>query len=141
MQRSHDDGEPAGTAGAPILEAIHGSGYSDVVVVVTRWFGGTLLGSGGLVRAYGTAAKNALANATAVQRKLVTVLTVHVGHDIAGPLAAQLHANRTLIATEYTDVARFTVAAQDPAEVRATIFAVTSGAADICDAGHQWMDV
>nr|WP_255669110.1 YigZ family protein [Aeromicrobium duanguangcaii] len=55
LRRSNDDGEPSGTAGRPILEVISGREVSDVVVVVTRWFGGTLLGAGGLVRAYGDA--------------------------------------------------------------------------------------
>ena len=53
--RSSDDGEPAGTAGRPILAAIDGQGYDRVAVVVTRWFGGIKLGAGGLVRAYGGA--------------------------------------------------------------------------------------
>jgi uncharacterized YigZ family protein len=57
----HDDGEPAGTAGRPILAVLQGSGLGDGVVVVTRYFGGTKLGTGGLVRAYGDAAKAALA--------------------------------------------------------------------------------
>ncbi|WP_368561945.1 YigZ family protein [Pseudoxanthomonas sp. UTMC 1351] len=58
--RSSDDGEPAGTAGRPILAAIEGQGYDQVVVVVTRWFGGIKLGAGGLVRAYGGAAAECL---------------------------------------------------------------------------------
>lgn len=56
-----DDGEPAGSAGLPILRAIEGSGLSDVAVVVVRWFGGVKLGTGGLARAYGGAAARALA--------------------------------------------------------------------------------
>jgi uncharacterized YigZ family protein len=55
-----DDGEPSGSAGLPILKAIEGSGLSDVVVVVVRWFGGVKLGTGGLVRAYGGVAARAL---------------------------------------------------------------------------------
>ncbi len=51
--RFNDDGEPSGTAGKPILQAIDGLELDNVVVLVTRWFGGTLLGSGGLIRAYG----------------------------------------------------------------------------------------
>ena len=52
ITRCSDDGEPGGTAGKPILEVISGSGIHNIVVVVTRYFGGTLLGTGGLVRAY-----------------------------------------------------------------------------------------
>jgi uncharacterized YigZ family protein len=58
--RSSDDGEPAGTAGRPILAAIDGSGLDGVAVVVTRWYGGIKLGAGGLVRAYGGAAAECL---------------------------------------------------------------------------------
>lgn len=58
--RSSDDGEPAGTAGRPILAAIDGQGYDRVVAVVTRWFGGIKLGAGGLVRAYGGVAAECL---------------------------------------------------------------------------------
>ena len=58
--RSSDDGEPAGTAGRPILAAIHGQEFDRVMVVVTRWYGGIKLGAGGLVRAYGGAAAECL---------------------------------------------------------------------------------
>lgn len=60
LSRSSDDGEPGGTAGRPILAAIDGQACDGVVVVVTRWFGGILLGSGGLMRAYGGTAANCL---------------------------------------------------------------------------------
>ena len=58
--RSSDDGEPSGTAGKPIMEALVGSGIRNCLIVVTRYFGGTLLGTGGLVRAYSQAAKAAI---------------------------------------------------------------------------------
>lgn len=61
--RSYDDGEPAGTAGRPILAAIDGQGFDRVVVVVVRWFGGVKLGAGGLVRAYGGTAAECLRTA------------------------------------------------------------------------------
>jgi len=60
LYRSSDDGEPAGTAGRPILMAIDGQGYDRVVAVVTRWYGGINLGAGGLVRAYGGCAAECL---------------------------------------------------------------------------------
>ena len=59
-----DDGEPPGTAGRPVLEVLKGSGLTNVLLTVTRWFGGTKLGTGGLVKAYGDAAKGVLENAT-----------------------------------------------------------------------------
>ncbi|MEJ8307524.1 IMPACT family protein [Agrobacterium larrymoorei] len=61
--RFNDDGEPSGTAGKPILQAIDGNKLDNIAVVVTRWFGGILLGSGGLVRAYGGTAASCLRNA------------------------------------------------------------------------------
>lgn len=67
-----DDGEPGGTAGKPMLDVLLGSGITNIVVVVTRYFGGTLLGTGGLVRAYSDAAKEAVENSTTytVERKI-----------------------------------------------------------------------
>jgi putative IMPACT (imprinted ancient) family translation regulator len=70
VSRSNDAGEPSGSAGAPILAAIDGAGVVDAVVVVTRWYGGTKLGVGGLVRAYGEAAALAL---EAAPRRVGTV--------------------------------------------------------------------
>ena len=60
IQRFSDDGEPQGTAGKPILEALLTGNFHNVLIVVTRYFGGTLLGTGGLVRAYGMSAKAGL---------------------------------------------------------------------------------
>ena len=70
-ERYSDDGEPAKTAGTPVLETIGHAGVSDVIVVVTRYFGGILLGTGGLVRAYTAAASGALQNAELVSMRLV----------------------------------------------------------------------
>ena len=90
--RSSDDGEPAGTAGRPILAAIDGHGCDRVVVVVTRWYGGIKLGAGGLVRAYGGAAAECLRNAS--RRPLVTLceLQLSAGFDDIGAVHAALAA-------------------------------------------------
>ncbi|MEN1940913.1 YigZ family protein [Luteimonas sp. MJ246] len=86
--RSSDDGEPAGTAGRPILAAIDGQGLDGVVVVVTRWYGGIKLGAGGLVRAYGGTAAECLR--TAERREVVEMAEV----DVTCPFAdlAAVHA-------------------------------------------------
>lgn len=68
--RSSDDGEPGGTAGRPILQEIEARGLQNVCVVVVRWFGGTKLGTGGLARAYGGAARAALAAAPTLEIRL-----------------------------------------------------------------------
>lgn len=66
LERCSDDGEPSGTAGKPILEVIRGAQLQNVMLIVTRYFGGTLLGTGGLVRAYTSASKEAIASADVV---------------------------------------------------------------------------
>ena len=77
-ERYYDDGEPAKTAGTPVLETIGHAGVADVIVVVTRYFGGILLGTGGLVRAYTAAASGALQQAEIVSMRLVTDCAVTV---------------------------------------------------------------
>lgn len=74
LERQSDDGEPSGTAGKPTLDVLAGSGLVNVCVNVTRYFGGTLLGTGGLVRAYQTAAREAISQATISEfKRLVQV--------------------------------------------------------------------
>jgi len=80
--RMHDDGEPAGTGGRPILTAIDREGLTDLVVVVTRYFGGTKLGVGGLARAYGEAAGQALRDAGRETRYIMSELDVTFPHDV-----------------------------------------------------------
>ncbi|MFC3715205.1 IMPACT family protein [Luteimonas soli] len=90
--RSNDDGEPAGTAGRPILAAIDGQGMDRVVVVVTRWFGGVKLGAGGLVRAYGGAAAECLRRAERVALVEMHELALHAPFDDLGTVHAALAA-------------------------------------------------
>lgn len=72
LTRFSDDGEPSGTAGMPVLDVMRKSGFTDAVIVVTRYFGGTLLGTGGLVRAYSAAAKAAAEQAVIVTYEAYT---------------------------------------------------------------------
>ncbi len=78
--RIHDDGEPGNSAGRPILAAIDHDALTNVIVIVTRWFGGTKLGVGGLVRAYGDAAAAALAGAGTLTRYLTTEIAIRFPH-------------------------------------------------------------
>ena len=81
-ERYSDDGEPAKTAGTPALEVLQHSGLTDLIVVVTRYFGGVLLGTGGLVRAYTTATARALENAEVVTVRSVMELSVTVDYSL-----------------------------------------------------------
>ncbi|MEI3844426.1 MULTISPECIES: IMPACT family protein [unclassified Microbacterium] len=82
--RSTDDGEPSGTAGVPMMEVLRRRGLTDVVAIVTRYFGGVKLGAGGLVRAYSSAVSAALDEARLVHRRLLRQAVIEVPHADAG---------------------------------------------------------
>lgn len=84
IQRFSDDGEPQGTAGIPVLEVIKRMELEDIVVVVTRYFGGTLLGAAGLVRAYSKTASMGIEAAVPVKKKLCVQTRVFVEYVIFG---------------------------------------------------------
>lgn len=84
--KSSDDGEPSGTAGRPMLEVINGEGVTNLCVVVTRYFGGTLLGTGGLIRAYTDATKEGLANSEIVTLKQGKCYDIPVSYTDLGKL-------------------------------------------------------
>jgi uncharacterized YigZ family protein len=88
--RFSDDGEPGGTAGRPILQAIEGQGMDGVVVVVTRWYGGIKLGAGGLARAYGGTAAECLRQAERLPIVAMARLAVHVEFAELALLKARL---------------------------------------------------
>ena len=84
IQRASDDGEPAGTAGRPVLEGIKQAGLHNVAVVVTRYFGGILLGAGGLTRAYGRAASLAIGQAQLVRCLPAQLISLLFGYELIG---------------------------------------------------------
>lgn len=88
--RFSDDGEPGGTAGRPILSAIEGQEMDQILVVVTRYFGGIKLGTGGLVRAYGGTAAKCLNAAFKIRLRPRTTLQVHAPFEATGPVFALL---------------------------------------------------
>ena len=104
LTRCSDDGEPGGTAGKPILEVIQGSGIRNIVIVVTRYFGGTLLGTGGLVRAYTEAAKAGIENAVIIEKIPATRMKLFTEYTDLGKIQYILAQNQmTVENTEYTD--------------------------------------
>lgn len=90
VERCDDDGEPTGTAGPPLLHPLRASGLHDALVVVSRWFGGTKLGKGGLVQAYGACAQMAIAAAGSRERWRESAIEVEVGYDDLGTVEAVL---------------------------------------------------
>ncbi len=84
IQRCSDDGEPQGTAGKPILEVLKGEDVRNTLICVTRYFGGTLLGTGGLVRAYGKAAKEGLLNAGIIEKRRIQLIDVQMNYTLVG---------------------------------------------------------
>ena len=142
--RSNDDGEPSGTAGAPMLEVLRGRGLTDVVAVVTRWFGGTLLGTGGLIRAYGDAVSLALDEASLLRMELRAGLVIDVDHA-AGPRLE--HTLRGLPGVEIAAVdylpraVRLQVAAapESVAAVERAVAVLTSGAGAVTPGEPSWV--
>lgn len=116
--RYSDDGEPSGTAGKPVLDVIRKSGVDDTCVVVTRYFGGTLLGTGGLVHAYSLAAKLAIENAGVVRYEEYTEMAAEMSYSDYQRVIFELEkANAIIDATDFSDSVQMR-------------FAVKSGAAD-----------
>ncbi|MDE6388781.1 MAG: YigZ family protein [Lachnospiraceae bacterium] len=134
MMRFSDDGEPTGTAGRPILEVLTGSGIRNVVVIVTRYFGGTLLGTGGLVRAYTKAAQAGIAASDVRQMSYGYGLTIVTDYNGIGKIQ-YLIGQRGILAEE-TDYAeqvtvRITVPYEDKDAVIKEITEATAGRAGI----------
>ncbi|MDU0348834.1 YigZ family protein [Actinomyces sp. MRS3W] len=135
IERSSDDGEPSGTAGGPMLDVLRGTGLTNTTVVVTRYFGGTLLGTGGLARAYTQAATQALEAAARVRLATRYLWKVRVAVADAGRLEGQLRGRAPEIAVEETNwtathaVLTLSTGSADPTGLTEQLAALTAGAA------------
>ena len=130
LMRCSDDGEPSGTAGRPMLDVLAGAQLCNIVVVVTRYFGGTLLGTGGLVRAYSGAVKAGLEGSMLITRRLAKKLEISCDYTWLGKiqyLAAQMKL-RTL-ETEYSDAVKIVllVPVQDSGRFSKQVAEATNG--------------
>ena len=130
LVRCSDDGEPGGTAGKPILEVISGSGIHNIVVVVTRYFGGTLLGTGGLVRAYTDATRAGIENSDIVEKIPGRRVDLAMEYTDLGKLQYLLAQNEVLTEdTEYTDkvIIHALFSEEDKERLKKKITEATSG--------------
>jgi uncharacterized YigZ family protein len=132
IQRYSDDGEPQGTGGIPMLEVLKKSDITDVVVVVTRYFGGILLGTGGLARAYSKGASLAIKEAGVVEKVKGISLEIVIEYDLLGKvqhICAQ--ENFHIEHTEYTDKVKIKILCEfsNLEKLKSQITEVTSGKA------------
>ena len=138
IARYSDAGEPQGTAGIPTLEVIKKSGITDAVIVVTRYFGGILLGAGGLVRAYRAAAKAACDAAGTVEFTQFTEFTIELSYSDYNKIQPVL--GRFDLKTDGTDYAenvilRLAVRSPEFDQVRSAVVEITAGRAAVTQTG------
>ena len=127
VQRCSDDGEPSGTAGKPMLDVLLGEELHDTAVVETRYFGGTLLGTGGLVRAYQASTKAGLEASTVITKMHGSRVSVETDYTGLGKIQYILgQRGLTILNSEYTDKVALEVLLPE-AEVKAVMAEITEG--------------
>lgn len=144
IMRYSDDGEPAGTAGVPVLEVIRKGGLTDVCVVVTRYFGGVLLGAGGLVRAYGKGAKIGIDAAERVQMLSCSTYSVECDYTTYGKVEYAVNnggyiSEETLF--ESNVKMKISVRMGEEHRFEKLIADITRGAADCTKTGERFVAV
>ena len=130
IKKSSDDGEPQGTAGHPMLDVLENQGIVNIAAVVTRYFGGTLLGTGGLVRSYTKALQDALEKSTLIERKRGSELLIKTDYSMSGKLEYYLAGNNLAVSEKnYTENVEFKVIVPEESYDRVVkdINAMTSG--------------
>ncbi len=141
--RYSDDNEPSGTAGMPVLDVIRKAGIVDCAVVVTRYFGGTLLGTGGLVHAYGGACKAGLEAAGVITRMLCDIVAITVDYTTSGKLSHFLAEYDCIVGdTVYDTQVTYYVSVQKNLTKRfiADVTEATNGKAQISVTGERYID-
>ncbi|MBP3568076.1 MAG: YigZ family protein [Lachnospiraceae bacterium] len=141
LERCSDDGEPQKTAGRPMLDVLLNEGIHNVCVVVTRYFGGVLLGTGGLVRAYQAATKEGLANSTIITKQFGKKIKIVTDYNGIGKLQYIVATSGyTMLSADYTDVvtARVMVTPSEQESFIKKVTEATSGKAEIEEEGELW---
>jgi len=110
IKRASDDGEPQGTAGIPVLEVIVRENLTNVCVVVTRYFGGTLLGAGGLIRAYSAAARIGIIESKICTKALYGIIDVNISYSQMGKVQnIMVSMGNNIINTEYSEIVKLLI--------------------------------
>lgn len=134
IQKASDDGEPSGTAGKPILEVIKKMELKDTVIVVTRYFGGIMLGAGGLIRAYGTAAKEGILKTGIIERVLYRKVHVVIDYSWYGKIENEMNCRGySIYETTFLENVSVTIPAIDGEEeqLKKLIMNLTNGQAEV----------
>lgn len=136
IQRCSDDGEPQGTAGRPMLDVLLGEEIHNAAVVVTRYFGGTLLGTGGLVRAYSKAVQEGLRGSTVIEKQVGALLKIKTDYNGIGKIQYLLgQRGLSITDSEYTDTVTLQtlVPAAEIEKLREAITEGTNGRAEFLE--------
>lgn len=129
LQRSSDNGEPSGTAGIPMLEAIMSQDVEDICACVVRYFGGIKLGTGGLARAYSGSVLHAIQNAPKVKDEVFKQYQLTYSYDLTGPIEGWLRRNAEMISQEYGEQIQTIVYSKE--DIADTIQNLSKGTAKI----------
>ncbi|MDN4072013.1 YigZ family protein [Fictibacillus terranigra] len=143
IQKANDDGEPSGTAGVPMLEVLKKRRLKDVVVVVTRYFGGIKLGAGGLIRAYGKSVSEGLNAIGVVERKLMQIVHTKIDYTLLGKVENELRSSPYIIKEinylEQVEILAY-VSVEDVQNFKEYLINLTNAHATIEDGSMEYLE-
>ena len=138
IERSNDDGEPSSTAGLPMLQVLRGQGLIDVVAVVVRYFGGTLLGRGGLIKAYSEAVAKAIESAGIKEYKEISTYTIEFPYPMISIVENIIQQNSHILNREYGEHAIIRFKIENIQDIQVQLMDSTKGQAKITHISIDW---
>jgi uncharacterized YigZ family protein len=138
IERSNDDGEPASTAGLPMLQVLRGNGLSDVCAVVVRYFGGTLLGRGGLIKAYTEATAKAIAAATIKELRQISTYSIEFPYPMISAVENLIQKQCSIIEREFSEQAIITFKIENFEDIHSILVNLTKGQVKFTHISTHW---